>query len=107
MDVETQHHINHTTIQIEYQNQSHHSAFDANGLLIKAAGKQIFYSGDFRGHGRKAWAFKELLSEGPKGVDALLMEGTTLGREKNEAPESETALENRLVHAIQCDHQHR
>ena len=30
-----------------------HSAFDSYAFLISANGKNIFYSGDFRGHGRK------------------------------------------------------
>ena len=30
-----------------------HSAFDAYALLVEADGKRVFYSGDFRGHGRK------------------------------------------------------
>ena len=31
-----------------------HSAYDAYALLIEADGQRLFYSGDFRGHGRKA-----------------------------------------------------
>ena len=31
-----------------------HGAFDAYALLVEADGKRVFYSGDFRGHGRKA-----------------------------------------------------
>ena len=34
-----------------------HSAFDAYSFLIETGGKSIFYSGDFRSHGRKAGAF--------------------------------------------------
>lgn len=34
-----------------------HSAFDAYAFLIKADGKSLFYSGDFRIHGRKTKAF--------------------------------------------------
>jgi hypothetical protein len=30
-----------------------HSAFDAYGFLISAGDKSLFYTGDFRGHGRK------------------------------------------------------
>ncbi len=58
-----------------------HSAFDSYSFLIEAAGKRIFYSGDLRGHGWKSWAFKRLLNNPPKNVDALLLEGTTLSRE--------------------------
>lgn len=37
-----------------------HSAFDAYALIVKATGKRILYSGDFRGHGRKAVLFKRM-----------------------------------------------
>ena len=30
-----------------------HSAYDAYALLVEADGQRLFYSGDFRGHGRK------------------------------------------------------
>ena len=58
-----------------------HSAFDSYSLLIEAAGKRLFYSGDLRGHGWKSWAFKRLLTEPPRDIDALLLEGTTLSRD--------------------------
>ena len=34
-----------------------HSAFDAYALMVEAEGKRVFYSGDFRAHGRKAALF--------------------------------------------------
>ena len=34
-----------------------HSAFDAHALLLESNGKTLFYSGDFRGHGRKSKMF--------------------------------------------------
>ena len=37
-----------------------HSAYDAYSLLIEAGGQRVFYSGDFRGHGRKAALFERL-----------------------------------------------
>ena len=57
-----------------------HSAFDAYALLVEAEGKRVFYSGDFRAHGRKGALFERLLRDPPKDIDALLMEGTMLGR---------------------------
>ena len=57
-----------------------HSAFDAYALLVEADGKRIFYSGDFRGHGRKKGLFESLLEHPPADIDVLLMEGTTIGR---------------------------
>ena len=76
-----------------------HSAFDAYAFLIECNGKRLFYSGDFRGHGRKEKLFKWFLHNAPKNVDYLLMEGTVLGRTqkkfKREA-ELEVDIANRL-----------
>lgn len=55
-----------------------HSAFDAYSLLIEGGGKRLFYTGDIRGHGRKAGIFEELLRKPPPDVDVLLMEGTNI-----------------------------
>lgn len=52
-----------------------HSAYDAYALLIEAGGQRVFYSGDLRAHGRTG-RFADLLRDGPRGVDLLLLEGT-------------------------------
>ena len=57
-----------------------HSAFDAYSLLVEADGKRVFYSGDFRAHGRKAALFERMVRQPPADIDVLLMEGTTIGR---------------------------
>lgn len=57
-----------------------HSAYDAYALLVEAGGKRLFYSGDLRAHGRKAGLFEKLVREAPPSVDALLLEGSTVGR---------------------------
>lgn len=57
-----------------------HSSFISYSFLIEAFDKKVFYSGDFRSHGRKAKSFYWFLKNCPKDVDALLMEGTTIGR---------------------------
>jgi ribonuclease J len=57
-----------------------HSAFDAYALLVEADGQKIFYSGDFRAHGRKGKLFDRMITHPPKGLDVLLMEGSSLGR---------------------------
>ena len=49
-------------------------------MLVEADGKRVFYSGDFRAHGRKAKLVEQLIADPPQDVDLLLMEGTTLGR---------------------------
>ena len=57
-----------------------HSAFDAYAFLLEASGRTLFYSGDFRRHGRKAKVFDHFLRHAPKEVDCLLMEGTQVDR---------------------------
>ena len=58
-----------------------HSAFDGYSLLIEAGGSRLFYTGDFRGHGRKGRLFHELLAKPPADVDVLMCEGTNVHRE--------------------------
>lgn len=71
-----------------------HSAYDAYALLIEANGKRLLYSGDLRMHGRKAQVMDKLMATGPKEVDVLLLEGTTLGRSDSDTPSlSEDDLE--------------
>ena len=57
-----------------------HSAYDSYALAVESGGKTLFYSGDLRGHGRKAALFEKLLSRAPSSVDALLLEGSSIGR---------------------------
>lgn len=74
-----------------------HSAFGAHAFLIEADGARVFYSGDFRAHGRTSALVEHLISKPPKGVDVLLMEGSMLGREggDSESP-TEDSLESRF-----------
>jgi len=76
-----------------------HSAFDAYGFLISAGDKSLFYTGDFRGHGRKAKLLDRLVQNPPK-TNALLMEGTLVGERTNELTITEQDLENQFVNAI-------
>jgi ribonuclease J len=76
-----------------------HSAFDAYMVLIEAHGKRIFYSGDFRSHGRKAPLTERLMAAPPRNIDVLLMEGTNLGSDKPCVTESN--LENAFVDLFQ------
>ena len=73
-----------------------HSAPDAFAYKVKGGGKKVFYSGDFRGHGKKKDLFEQILKDPPKNIDALIMEGTTIER-KDESAESEQDVEDRLV----------
>ncbi len=74
-----------------------HSAYDAYSLLISADGQRLFYSGDFRGHGRKSVLFEQFLNSPPSAVDVLLMEGTTIGRTGSE---SKFKTEQELEHCF-------
>ena len=75
-----------------------HSAFDAYSLLIEAGGKRLFYSGDFRAHGRKAKLFEQMIENPPKDIDVLLMEGSSLSRlEDNHTFPTEEELEQELI----------
>jgi len=74
----------------------YHSAFDAYAFLIKADGKSLFYSGDFRIHGRKTKAFDWFSYNIEKNVDFLLLEGTTIGRVDKKFP-TESEIETEFV----------
>ena len=78
-----------------------HSAFDAYALLLEADGKRVFYSGDFRGHGRKRKLFEAMVNHPPNDVDVLMMEGTTIGRAgTDEGFATEDDLEREFVQAF-------
>lgn len=78
-----------------------HSAYDAYALLIESGGKRIFYSGDFRAHGRKAALFHRMLASPPMQVDALLLEGSSLGRLRDDQQfPTEADIEEQFVKAF-------
>ena len=75
-----------------------HSGFDSYSLMIEADKKRLFYSGDFRIHGRKAKLTEKLIASPPENIDVLLLEGSTFGRlENHKSFPSETDIENKLV----------
>jgi ribonuclease J len=73
-----------------------HSAPDAFAFLIEAEGKRVFYSGDFRGHGRKAVLLDRMIKDPPKNIDCLLMEGSMLGRNET-LYKNEDEIEDRIA----------
>lgn len=73
-----------------------HSAFDSYSFLVEANGKSLFYSGDFRSHGRKAKVFYWFTHNAPKNVDYLLLEGTTISR-SNKPFKTEEKIESELI----------
>jgi ribonuclease J len=75
-----------------------HSGFDAYAMEVQADGKRLFYSGDLRAHGRKGSLFEALISNPPRNIDTLLMEGSSLGRlADDQSFPSEAALEETFV----------
>lgn len=77
-----------------------HSGFDAYALLVEADGRRLFYTGDLRGHGRKARLFEELLEDPPEDLDVLVMEGTHVRpdpKHDDTTFPTETQLEERFV----------
>ena len=77
-----------------------HSAFDAYGFLVSAGDKSLFYTGDFRGHGRKAKLLDRLIQNPPK-VNVLLIEGTLVGERSNELTVAEEELEKEFTRVIE------
>lgn len=75
--------------------QVDHSAFDALAFLIDGSGKRLFYSGDFRGHGRKSALFEMMVKNPPKDIDCLLMEGSMLGRD-DQKYKNEVSVQTRI-----------
>lgn len=78
-----------------------HSAFDAAAFEIHAAGKTVIYSGDFRGHGRKAVCLDALIKQATKQADVLFTEGSMVSR-SDELTITEDELEMKIVEEFQC-----
>lgn len=72
-----------------------HSAPDAMALLAECDSTRLFYTGDFRGHGRKRVLLDRIEECPPNQIDCLLMEGTMLGRGEGPFPD-EHAVEDEL-----------
>jgi len=76
-----------------------HSAFDATAFEIKTEGKTVIYSGDFRGHGRKAACLDRFIKTVSKQADVLFTEGSMMARSDEKTiteDELETAAVNEL-----------
>jgi ribonuclease J len=73
-----------------------HSGFDALAFVIQSDKKRLFYSGDFRGHGRKSALFERMINNPPRNIDCLVMEGTMFGR-GGQKFKNETDIEKKMV----------
>lgn len=74
-----------------------HSACGSYAFLIESDGKRLFYSGDFRAHGRKSKLFEDFVNNPPKDIDLLLMEGSCLGRDYSKKYPTEKSLQDEFV----------
>ena len=76
-----------------------HSAFDAYALLVEADGRRLFYTGDYRGHGRKSALFARLVRNPPQDIDVVLTEGTLLDAQgaATRTPNDERSVEQTCV----------
>jgi ribonuclease J len=70
-----------------------HSTPEAFAFLIEADEKKVFYSGDFRGTGRKKILHDRLVENPPKHIDLLLIEGTMMERNNQAYPTEESVEE--------------
>ena len=77
-----------------------HSALDAYAFLVEAEGKTLFYTGDFRGHGRKKGLFEGFI-QNPPAIDVLMMEGTMVGTRSDEVFLTELKLEEEFTEVMQ------
>lgn len=77
--------------------QVEHSALDAFALLVEAEGRRLFYTGDFRAHGNDRDPWGRLLADPPRGVHAMLMEGTQIGDGRDGEGPSEADLRGALA----------
>jgi ribonuclease J len=57
-----------------------HAAPGSFAFLIEADNKRVFYSGDFRAHGREIETTENIIKNPPENIDVLLMEGSSLER---------------------------
>lgn len=76
-----------------------HSAVDAYAFLIEAEGKRVFYSGDFRTHGRKGKLFEHMVNHPIPDIDLLFLEGTMMHRNNDLFPD-EKAVEQKIFEVI-------
>lgn len=76
-----------------------HSASGAYAFLVEAEGKRVFYSGDFRAHGRKSQLFQRMIAKPPQDIDLLFLEGTMLNRSNDDFP-AEESVEEKILETI-------
>ncbi len=76
-----------------------HSAIDAYAFLIQSNSTRIFYSGDFRAHGRKSVLYERIINNPPRDIDLLFLEGTMIHRKNDDFPD-EQSVESKIFETI-------
>jgi len=80
-----------------------HSAPDAAAFLVEADDQRLFYTGDFRGHGRKRVLLERLLANPISKVDCLVMEGSMIGREEGQYQDEDSV--EQVIYDVIADQQ--
>ncbi len=76
-----------------------HSIPSSFAFEITADNKKVLYTGDFRAHGRTSYNLNKLVDNVKNSIDYLILEGTTIGREKvNNLTEND--VKNKLTDAF-------
>jgi ribonuclease J len=76
-----------------------HAGFDARGFLVEADGRRLFYTGDFRGHGRKSIVFDTMIERPIENVDYVVTEGTLIEEGESEL-KTEEDVQNEIARLI-------
>lgn len=76
-----------------------HSAPDAAAFLVEADGQRLFYTGDFRGHGRKRILLQKFLENPISDINCLVMEGSMIRRDEGPYT-NEEAVEKAIYDVI-------
>ena len=78
-----------------------HSAFDAYAILLDDGDARVFYTGDFRRHGRKKSLVDALVADPPRPIHTLIIEGTMLDR-TNLDPANEPSAEEKMADLLRA-----
>ena len=77
-----------------------HSSPGSAAVEVRAGGRCLLYSGDFRAHGWVPTIYERFLEHAPRDVDLLLLEGTALG-DPDRPFESESEIADRFRRLVE------
>ena len=79
-----------------------HSIPSSYAFEITSDNKNVLYTGDFRVHGRTAYNLKKLVDNVKDKIDYLILEGTTIGRDKIDNL-TEKDIEDKLINTFKSE----